>query len=210
MMIAVSAMASRLTAIAILAGFAAGGLHADEAPRGAPATEVAIFAGGCFWCMEPPFDEIEGVLSTVSGYIGGSADEATYERVSSGSTGHYEALQIEFDPSKVDYGQLVDVFWRNIDPFDGNGQFCDKGPQYRAAIFALTDRQRELAEASKARVMDEKGEMGRFQTQVLPAVTFYPAEDYHQDYYMKNPLRYKFYSWNCGRGQRLERIWGPG
>lgn len=209
-MIAVSAMVSKLTAIVILGGLAAGGLHADEAPRGAPATEVAIFAGGCFWCMEPPFDKIEGVLSTVSGYIGGSAEDATYQRVSSGTTGHYEVVQIEFDPSKVDYGQLLDVFWRNIDPFDGNGQFCDKGPQYRAAIFTVTDRQRELAVASKAKVADEKGEMGSFQTEVLPAMTFYPAEDYHQDYYMKNPLRYKFYSWNCGRGQRLERIWGPG
>ena len=209
MMIAVSAMMSRLAAIAILGGFAAGGLHAEEAPQGAAATEVAVFAGGCFWCMEPPYDKLDGVLSTVSGYIGGSAEDATYERVASGSTDHYEAVQIEFDPSKVDYGRLLDVFWRNIDPFDGNGQFCDKGPQYRAAIFTLTDRQRELAEASKAKVADEKGEMGRFQTEVLPAMTFYPAEDYHQDYYMKNALRYKFYRWNCGRDQRLERIWGP-
>lgn len=208
-MSAVRVMVLKLAAIAILGGFAASGLHAEEGRGGAEATEVAIFAGGCFWCMEPPYDKLDGVLSTVSGYIGGSAEDATYQRVSSGSTGHYEAVKIEFDPSKVDYAQLLEVFWRNIDPFDGNGQFCDKGPQYRAAVFALTDRQRELAAASKAKLADEKAGEGRFQTEVLPATTFYPAEDYHQDYYMKNALRYKFYRWNCGRDQRLEHIWGP-
>lgn len=208
-MIAVREMLLKLAAVAILGGFATSGLHGEEVDERGAATEAAVFAGGCFWCMEPPFDKLAGVLSTVSGYIGGSAEDATYQRVSSGSTGHYEAVKIEFDPSKVDYGQLLEVFWRNIDPFDGNGQFCDKGPQYRSAVFTLTDSQRELAEASKAKLADEKGGEGRFQTEVLPAVTFYPAEDYHQDYYMKNALRYKFYRWNCGRDQRLEHIWGP-
>lgn len=208
-MTAVIEMLLKLAAVAVLASIAASDLHAEEGLKGAAATEVAIFAGGCFWCMEPPFDKLDGVLSTVSGYIGGTAEDATYKRVSAGSTGHYEAVRIEFDPSKVDYGQLLKVFWRNIDPFDGNGQFCDKGPQYRAAIFTLTDGQRELAEASRAKLADEKGEEGRFQTEVLPAMTFYPAEDYHQDYYIKNALRYKFYRWNCGRDQRLERVWGP-
>lgn len=208
-MTAVIEMLLKLAAVAVLASIAASDLHAEEGLKGAVATEVAIFAGGCFWCMEPPFDKLDGVLSTISGYIGGTAEDATYKRVSAGSTGHYEAVRIEFDPSKVDYGQLLKVFWRNIDPFDGNGQFCDKGPQYRAAIFTLTDGQRELAEASRAKLADEKGEEGRFQTEVLPAMTFYPAEDYHQDYYIKNALRYKFYRWNCGRDQRLERVWGP-
>ena len=208
-MTGVSEMLLKLAAIAVLASMAASDLHAEEELKGGAATEVAIFAGGCFWCMEPPFDELDGVLSTVSGYIGGTAEDATYKRVAAGATGHYEAVRIEFDPSKVDYGQLLKVFWRNIDPFDGNGQFCDKGPQYRAAIFTLTDRQRELAEASRTKLADEKREEGRFQTEVLPAMTFYPAEDYHQDYYIKNALRYKFYRWNCGRDQRLERVWGP-
>ena len=208
-MTAVIEMLLKLAAVAVLASIAASDLHAEEGLKGAAATEVAIFAGGCFWCMEPPFDKLDGVLSTVSGYIGGTAEDATYKRVSAGSTGHYEAVRIEFDPSKVDYRQLLKVFWRNIDPFDGSGQFCDKGPQYRAAIFTLTDGQRELAEASRAKLADEKGEEGRFQTEVLPAMTFYPAEDYHQDYYIKNALRYKFYRWNCGRDQRLERVWGP-
>lgn len=208
-MTGMSEMLLKLAAIAVLASMAASDLHAEEELKGGAATEVAIFAGGCFWCMEPPFDELDGVLSTVSGYIGGTAEDATYKRVAAGATDHYEAVRIEFDPSKVDYGQLLKVFWRNIDPFDGNGQFCDKGPQYRAAIFTLTDKQRELADASRAKLADEKGEEGRFQTEVLPAMTFYPAEDYHQDYYIKNALRYKFYRWNCGRDQRLERVWGP-
>lgn len=208
-MIAVREMLLRLAAVTLLGGLAASSLHAEEVDGGKAATEVAVFAGGCFWCMEPPYDKLDGVLSTVSGYIGGSAEDATYQRVSSGATGHYEAVKIEFDPSKVDYGQLLDVFWRNIDPFDDTGQFCDKGPQYRAAVFALTARQRELAEASKAKLADAKRGEGHFQTEVLPAMPFYPAEDYHQDYYMKNALRYKFYRWNCGRDQRLERIWGP-
>lgn len=208
-MSAVREMVLKLAAVTVLGGLAAGGLYAEEVDGAADSTEVAIFAGGCFWCMEPPYDKLDGVLSTVSGYIGGSAEDATYQQVSSGSTDHYEAVKIEFDPSKVDYAKLLEVFWRNIDPFDGKGQFCDKGPQYRAAIFALTERQRELADASKAKLADEKDGEGPFQTEVLPAKTFFPAEDYHQDYYMKNALRYKFYRWGCGRDQRLERIWGP-
>ena len=168
-------------------------------------TSAAIFAGGCFWCMEPPFDELDGVLATVSGYIGGTEEDATYRRVSSGRTGHYEAVRIEFDASKIGYAELLDVFWRNIDPFDASGQFCDKGPQYRSAIFALTDEQRELAASSKT---SRAADRGAFHTEILPAASFYPAEEYHQDYYIKNALRYKFYRWNCGRDGRLEEIWG--
>ena len=170
-------------------------------------TAAAVFAGGCFWCMEPPFDKLDGVLSTISGYVGGSAKDATYNRVSSGRTGHYEAVRIEYDPAKIDYTALLKVFWRNIDPYDGSGQFCDKGPQYRAAIFALTDEQLKLAEESKAAVVADKSGQGKIRTEVLPAAEFYPAEDYHQDYYKKNPVRYNFYRWNCGRDKRLESIW---
>ena len=158
--------------------------------------------------MEPPFDKLDGVLSTISGYVGGSAKDATYQRVLSGRTGHYEAVRIEYDPKKIDYETLLEVFWRNVDPYDRSGQFCDKGPQYRAAIFALTDKQMKLAEKSKATVVAEKSGQGKIQTEVLPAAEFYPAEDYHQDYYKKNPVRYNFYRWNCGRDKRLESIWG--
>lgn len=168
-------------------------------------TETALFAGGCFWCMEPAFDKIDGVLATVSGYAGGSAEDATYQRVTTGRTGHYEALQVEYDPAKVDYGTLLGVFWRNIDPFDSSGQFCDKGPQYRAAIFALTDEQREQAQESKAAV--ESRLSTAVQTEILASAAFYEAEDYHQDYYRKNPVRYNFYRWNCGRDQRLRQVW---
>lgn len=170
---------------------------------------VAIFAGGCFWCMEPPFDKLDGVLSTTSGYIGGTKVDPTYEQVTSGRTGHYEALQIEYDPARVSYDRLLEVFWRNIDPLDASGQFCDKGPQYRSAVFALDDGQRAAAEASKA-ALEKSGKLpGRIVTEVLPAAKFYPAEAYHQDYYRKNPTSYTYYRWSCGRDRRLERLWGP-
>ncbi len=169
---------------------------------------VAIFAGGCFWCLEPPFDKLDGVLSTTSGYIGGTTADPTYEQVTAGRTGHYEALQIEYDPTRIGYDKLLEVFWRNVDPVDPTGQFCDKGPQYRSAIFALDEEQRKLAEASKA-TLDKSGRLpGRVVTEILPATKFYPAEDYHQDYYRKNPRRYTFYRWNCGRDSRLQQLWG--
>ena len=171
-------------------------------------TAAAVFAGGCFWCMEPPFDKLDGVHSTVSGYIGGTAEDADYRRVSSGRTDHFEAIRIEYDPAKIDYATLLEVFWRNVDPFDGRGQFCDKGPQYLTAIFFLDEAQRSLAEESKAVVASQVSGHGEIRTEVLPAGEFYPAEDYHQDYYLKNPLRYKYYRWNCGRDQRLKAIWG--
>lgn len=169
-------------------------------------TASALFAGGCFWCMEPPYDKLDGVLSTTSGYAGGRTKNPTYGEVSSGSTGHLEVLQVEYDPSKVTYEELLDVFWRNIDPHDPRGQFCDKGEQYQAAIFALNDEQKAAAEASKAEVEAKLSEP--VVTRILPAAKFYPAEDYHQDYYKKNPVRYRFYRWNCGRDQRLEQVWG--
>jgi peptide-methionine (S)-S-oxide reductase len=169
---------------------------------------VAIFAGGCFWCMEPPFDKVDGVLATTSGYTGGTKINPTYEQVSTGRTGHYEALQVDYDPTRVSYEKLLEVFWRNIDPLDAGGQFCDKGPQYRAAIFVADDRERALAEASKA-ALEKSGKLpGRIVTQILPAGAFYPAEAYHQDYYRKNPTAYSYYRWSCGRDRRLERLWG--
>jgi peptide-methionine (S)-S-oxide reductase len=181
------------------------------AGSGAPQAQTratAIFAGGCFWCMEPPFDKVDGVVSTTSGYTGGTKVDPSYAEVSSGRTGHYEALQVVYDPARVTYQRLLDVFWRNIDPIDVNGQFCDKGRQYRSAIFAADDNQRALAEASKA-ALDKSGKLpGRIVTEILPKTTFYAAEAEHQDYYRKNPVRYAYYRWNCGRDRRLEQLWG--
>ncbi len=172
----------------------------------AGAAERAHFAGGCFWCMEEVYEKVPGVLSVVSGYIGGEADEATYTKVSSGATGHFEAVEVEYDPERVSYAELLDVFWRNIDPFDARGQFCDKGTQYLSAVFAGNDGERQLAAARKAEVEDGFGKP--VATQILPEQTFYPAEDYHQDYYKTNSARYQFYKFGCGRPQRLEELWG--
>jgi peptide-methionine (S)-S-oxide reductase len=176
-----------------------------------PQTAQAIFAGGCFWCMEPPYDKLDGVISTTSGYSGGSQASANYHDVSSGDTGHYEVVRIEYDPAKVSYKKLLEVFWRNIDPLDAEGQFCDKGPQYRAAIFYGNDEEKRLAEASKAELTAgpaSKRFDGPIVTEILPAKTFYAAEDYHQDFYTKNPLKYKLYRFNCRRDARLDELWG--
>jgi peptide-methionine (S)-S-oxide reductase len=168
----------------------------------------ATFAGGCFWCMEPPFDKLEGVVSTTSGYTGGRKKNPTYQEVSAGGTGHTEAVQVVYDPNKISYEKLLEVFWRNVDPLDPKGQFCDKGNQYRTGIFYHDEKQRELAEASK-RALEKSGRLkSPIVTQIVPASEFYPAEAYHQDYYQKNPVRYKFYRLNCGRDQRLEQLWG--
>jgi peptide-methionine (S)-S-oxide reductase len=167
----------------------------------------AIFAGGCFWCMEPPFDKVDGVVSTTSGYTGGRTTAPTYEQVSAGQTGHAEAVEIVYDPGKVTYAQLLGVFWRNIDPLTPNAQFCDTGSQYRAAIFVEDETQRRLAEESKRAVAQRLGKP--IVTEVVSASKFWPAEDYHQDFYKKNPIRYNLYRAGCGRDQRLEAIWGP-
>ena len=169
-------------------------------------TAKAIFAGGCFWCMEPPFDAIEGVITTTSGYTGGKVKNPTYEQVSAGATGHAEAVEVTYDPQKVSYGKLLEVFWRNIDPLAANHQFCDVGSQYRSAVFYHDDSQRRQAEESKKRLEAARG--WRIVTEIVPAGEFYPAEEYHQDYYRKNPLRYKFYRSGCGRDRRLEELWG--
>ena len=168
----------------------------------------AIFAGGCFWCMEPPYDKVDGVISTISGYTDGHKDNPSYKEVSSGTTGHTEAVKITYDPSKVSYAKLIEIFWRNIDPLTPNRQFCDGGTQYRSGIYYLNDEQKNLAEQSK-RDIEASGVLKQsIVTEIKPASMFYPAEDYHQDYYLKNPVRYKFYRYNCGRDQRLSEIWG--
>jgi peptide-methionine (S)-S-oxide reductase len=178
------------------------------AAGGADPLATATFAGGCFWCMEPPYDKLPGVVDTISGYTGGRIRNPTYEQVSSGGTGHYEALQVRYDPRKVTYEKLLEVFWMNIDPYDGAGQFCDRGSQYRAAVFYHDEEQRRLAEASK-RQLETSGKLkGRIMTDFLPAPTFYRAEDYHQNYYQENPVRYKLYRYGCGRDRRLKEIWG--
>jgi peptide-methionine (S)-S-oxide reductase len=173
-----------------------------------PAMAQAVFAGGCFWCMEPPFDKTAGVIATTSGYSGGDRANPSYHDVSSGTTGHYEAVRIDYDPAKVSYKQLLEVFWHNIDPFDARGQFCDKGPQYRAAIFYGNDEEKRLAQASMAELAASKGFKETIVTEILPAKPFYAAEEYHQDYYLKNPLKYKFYRFNCRRDARLDEVWG--
>lgn len=166
----------------------------------------ATFAGGCFWCMEPPYDELEGVKETISGYTGGRTPNPTYEQVSAGGTGHAEVVRVVYDPAVVSYDELVAVFWRNIDPFAVDRQFCDAGDQYRSAIFYHDSAQRRVAEATK-RAHEQR--FGReIATEIVPAAEFTAAEEYHQDYYRKNPVRYKFYRWNCGRDRRLEAIWG--
>lgn len=173
-----------------------------------PELEKATFAGGCFWCMEPPFDELDGVKSTTSGYIGGHVDNPTYETVSSGGTGHTEAVQIVYDPAKVTYQELLDVFWVNINPTDAKGQFCDRGSQYRSGIFYHDDEQRTLAEASKKK-LDASGRLPKpVVTEVTEATTFYVAEEYHQNYYQRNKFRYKLYRRGCGRDGVLEDLWG--
>jgi peptide-methionine (S)-S-oxide reductase len=170
---------------------------------------VAIFAGGCFWCVEADFDKVPGVLGTVSGYIGGSFPNPTYEQVSAKQTGHAEAVRITFDTAKVSYEQLLAVYWKSIDPTTADRQFCDVGAPYRTAIFVTDDAQRQAAQASLAALETRKPFKQAIVTQIERATTFYPAEDYHQDYYRKNPIRYKYYRSSCGRDERLQQLWGP-
>ena len=173
-----------------------------------PKTAKATFAGGCFWCVEADFDKVDGVISTTSGYIGGHTAKPTYEDVVRGGTGHAEAVEIVYDPAKVSYEKLVDVFWHNIDPLAKDRQFCDRGDEYRTQIFAHTPEQLRLAEASKA-ALDASGRFDRkIATTITPASQFTAAEEYHQDYYKKNPLQYRFYRFNCGRDARVKQLWG--
>lgn len=184
---------------AFLATFVlAGGSYSTRAAE----AKTAIFAGGCFWCVEDVFDKVDGVTETVSGYAGGKTPDPTY----GSHKGYIEALQVTYDPSKVTYAQLLDHYWRNIDPFDATGQFCDKGPAYRTAVFVSNDDEKTLAEATKQEIADRFDKT--VATVVRPTSTFYAAEDYHQDYHQKNPISYKYYKWNCKRAQRLAEIWG--
>lgn len=169
-------------------------------------TRDAVFAGGCFWCLEGPFDALPGVIETQVGYTGGKLPNPTYEDVSSGTSGHIEAMRVVYDPDKVDYEKLLAVFWRNIDPTDAGGQFCDRGPQYRSAIFFADKAEEALARGEKAKLEEVRG--FKIATEILPRTEFYAAEEYHQNYYKKNPLRYHFYRQGCGRDLRLKQIWG--
>ncbi|MEL0018898.1 MAG: peptide-methionine (S)-S-oxide reductase MsrA [Rickettsiales bacterium] len=186
--------------LASLFGLGPGALAAEKR------LEMAIFAGGCFWCVEADFDKVPGVLKTISGYTGGKTKNPDYQQVTAGGTGHREAVEITYDPAKVTYEALLEVFWRSVDPTDDGGQFCDRGESYETAIFANSLEQKRLAEVSKQQVSGILNEP--VVTPIEVAGTFYPAEEYHQDYYLKNPLRYKFYRFNCGRDARIKEVWG--
>jgi peptide-methionine (S)-S-oxide reductase len=195
--------------------FGAAGFAAAQAQTGTtgakPATARATFAGGCFWCMEEVYDKVPGVITTVSGYIGGHAKNPTYEQIGTGRTGHAEVVQVEYDPAKVSYAKLLEVFWRNIDPTQKDAQFCDQGSQYRSGVFYHDEEQKRLAEASRLALQKNKPFRGEIVTEITQASQFYPAEGYHQDFHLKNPTRYKFYKSGCGREARLQQLWGkPG
>ena len=190
----------RPLAAALLLAASAGAAEAQQK------TETAIFAGGCFWCVESDFDKIPGVIETISGYTGGHVDNPTYQQVSHENTGHREAVRIVYDPAKVSYDKLLAAYFHSVDPTDAGGQFCDRGESYESAIFALDDMQKTKAEAAKAAATKELGK--EIATKIETAAKFYPAEGYHQDYYKKNPIRYSFYRWNCGRNQTVEEVWG--
>ena len=182
---------------------------ASAYPQSKPAAPAkATFAGGCFWCMEEVYEKLPGVISAVSGYMGGRTKNPTYEQVSTGSSGHAEVVQVQYDPGKITYEKLVEAFWRNVDPTQRDGQFCDHGSQYRSAIFYHGEEQKKAADASRAALEKSKPFKGEIVTQIVPAAEFYPAEEYHQDYYKKNPVRYKVYKTGCGREARLQAVWG--
>jgi peptide-methionine (S)-S-oxide reductase len=183
-----------------------GGAAGAQTPAPQSERAVATFAGGCFWCVESDFDHVKGVISTTSGYTGGHVKNPTYHQVSAGGTGHAESVEIIYDPGQVTYAQLLTYFWHHVDPTVKDRQFCDVGHQYRTAIFVHNDEQRKLAEASKKKVEAELKKP--IYTEIVAAGPFYKAEGYHQDYYKKNPVQYRFYRWNCGRDQRIKQIWG--
>jgi peptide-methionine (S)-S-oxide reductase len=192
-------------ALLLLAALAGGGAAA-QTPAAPASTATAIFAGGCFWCVEADFDKLPGVTATESGYIGGSLARPTYEQVSAGGTGHAEAVRITYDPARVSYARLLEYFWRHIDPTVKDGQFCDMGSQYRSAVFYLDAAQRRAAEASREALL-KSGRFARIHTEIAAAGPFHPAEAYHQDYYLKNPLRYNYYRSRCGRDARVRQVW---
>ena len=197
-----------LAALALVAREPSARAAGTEVPPPGRGLARATFAGGCFWCMEPPFEKLPGVVEVISGYTGGRVADPTYEQVSSGGTGHRESVQVIYDPSRITYQRLLDVFWKNVDPTTPDRQFCDVGEQYGTAIFVHDEEQRTLATESKAWLERNKPFAQAIVTPVLPAGPFYRAEEYHQDYYKKNPIRYRFYRYNCGRDQRLKQLWG--
>jgi methionine-S-sulfoxide reductase len=199
---------AHLTVILLLILAGAPGSSSTKRTTPPPRTEVATFAGGCFWCMETQFEGLTGVLSVVSGYTGGPERNPTYDQVSNGRTGHYESVEIRFDPQKVTYARLLDIFWHSIDPTQGDGQFCDRGKQYRSAVFTHGEEQARLARDSKARIQKSGALTKPIVTAVLPATPFYPAEEYHQDFWKKDPARYTSYRAGCGRDRQLARVWG--
>jgi peptide-methionine (S)-S-oxide reductase len=195
----------------ILSGIAIATAHfalAQSTTSGTSSMAKAYFAGGCFWCMEEAFEKVDGVLEVVSGYMGGTVKNPSYEQVSAGQTGHAESVEVRYDPAKVTYTQLLEAFWRNVDPVTPDAQFCDHGNQYRAAIFYQTEEEKRAAEESKRAIEQSKRFSTPIVTQLTAASEFYPAEEYHQDFYKKNPIRYKYYKFTCGRAQRLETLWG--
>ena len=200
----------RSIGLAVLASalLAPGAWGQTPAPAAGAQLKKAAFAGGCFWCMQPPFDALDGVVSTTVGYAGGRTKNPTYEQVSAGATGHAESIQVVYDPTRVSYEKLLDVYWHNVDPITPNAQFCDHGNQYRTIIFYADDEQKRLAETSKQQLDDSKRFTAPIVTEIVPLTEFYPAEEYHQKYYEKNPLRYKYYRYGCGRDARLKELWG--
>jgi peptide-methionine (S)-S-oxide reductase len=204
----VSRWATTLCLAAIAIASAGHVVYAQQAAEGSSSVAKAYFAGGCFWCMEEVFEKVDGVVDVMSGYMGGSVKNPSYEEVSAGQTGHAESVEVRYDPAKVSYTQLLEAFWRNIDPVTPNAQFCDHGSQYRAAIFYQGEAEKQAAEESKRAIEHSKRFSTPIVTQVTAATEFYPAEEYHQDFYKKNPVRYKFYKFTCGRAQRLESLWG--
>jgi peptide-methionine (S)-S-oxide reductase len=203
---ALGAVVALLLSLSAVPAFAAGDMKAPQPAQGR--MEKATFAGGCFWCMEHPFDELNGVVSVTSGYTGGHTKNPTYEEVSAGGTGHAESVQIVYDPAKISYEKLLAVYWHNIDPTVKDRQFCDSGHQYRSAIFYHTEAQRLAAVKSKAALEAHKPFAGPVVTEITKATEFYPAEEYHQHYYKKNPIRYRYYRFGCGRDHRLQELWG--
>lgn len=173
-----------------------------------PKIETAILAGGCFWCIESDYEKLDGVLGVISGYIGGHVNNPTYREVSAGKSGHIESVKVSYDANKLNYTEILDYFWRHVDPTRNDGQFCDRGPQYRPAIFYQDENQHKLAMASEKQIEQSKPFKESLKVELIQASEFYPAEEYHQDYYMKNPIRYKFYRFNCGRDARVKEIWG--
>ncbi|MEQ1438404.1 peptide-methionine (S)-S-oxide reductase MsrA [Fontimonas sp. SYSU GA230001] len=190
-----------------MTAFAAMTLCLSTAARAAES--VATFAGGCFWCTESDFEKVPGVISVVSGYTGGRVEHPSYQQVSAGGTGHAEAVEVRFDPALVSYEQLLDIYWHSVDPYTPAAQFCDHGSQYRTAIFVHDDAQRRAAERSRDALQKQFPDRGPIVTEIVAATRFWPAEDYHQDYYRKNPVRYRYYRWSCGRDQRLDELWNP-